>query len=77
MRIDSAASERGPHSSDVPYPADRGCPIRSRRRGPYACDVLVVITHPDHPDMRSLLWFWPGLATPLHFLVTLSAHEAT
>ena len=45
--------------------------------GTYACHVLVVITHPEFPDTHSVLWFWPGLSAPLHFLVTLTVGEAT
>ncbi len=51
--------------------------MRTARRGAYARDVLVVIAHPDRPDTHSVLWIWPGLAAPLHFLVTLTAGEAT
>ena len=50
--------------------------MRTTRRATYACAVLVIVTYPDFPDTRSLLWFWPGLAAPLHFLVTLTAGEA-
>ena len=50
--------------------------MRIGRRGTYARSVLVVVTYPDFPDTRSVLWFWPGLAAPLHFLVTLTAGEA-
>ncbi len=49
--------------------------MRRTRRGIYARGVLVVVTYPDFPDTRSVLWFWPGLATPIHFLVTLTAGE--
>ncbi len=50
--------------------------MRTRRRGTYARVVLVVVSYPDFPDTRSVLWFWAGLAAPLHFLVTLTADEA-
>ncbi len=46
-------------------------------RDAYAPAVLVVVTYPDFPDSRSILWFGPGLAAPLHFLVTLTVGEAT
>ena len=49
--------------------------MRATRRATYAARVLVVVTYPDFPDMRSVLWFWPGLAAPIHFLVTLTAGE--
>ena len=51
--------------------------MRTARRGIYARCVLVVVTYPDFPDTRSVLWFWPGLATPIHFLVTLTTGEAS
>ena len=51
--------------------------MRGDGRGAYARVVFVVVTHPDFPDTRSVLWFWPGLAAPLHFLITLTADEAT
>ena len=51
--------------------------MRGACRDTYARVVLVVVTYPDHPDTRSVLWFWPGFAAPLHFLVTLTADEAT
>ena len=50
--------------------------MRAARRTIYAWRVLVVVSYPEFPDTRSLLWFWPGLAAPLHFLVTLTADEA-
>jgi hypothetical protein len=38
--------------------------------------VLILITHPEYPDMRSILWFSPGCAAPMLFLVTLTSGEA-
>jgi hypothetical protein len=50
--------------------------MRTTRCAAYARGVFVVIAYPDLPDMRSVLWFWPGLAAPIHFLVTMTAGEA-
>ena len=50
--------------------------MRAHGRRAYARAVLVVVSHPDHPGLRSLLLFWPGLKAPIHFLVTLPAGEA-
>jgi hypothetical protein len=38
--------------------------------------VIVVVCHPEFPDMRSILWFRPGLQAPMLFLVTLSSGES-
>ena len=51
--------------------------MRATRRATYAPCVLVVVTYPDFPDTGSVLWFWSGLAAPIHFLVTLTAGEAS
>jgi hypothetical protein len=51
--------------------------MRAVRGAAYARSVLVVLTYPDLPGTRSILWFWPGLAAPIHFLVTLTADEAS
>ena len=51
--------------------------MRTAPGATYARGVLVVVTYPDLPDTRSVLWFWPGLAAPIHFLVMLTADEAS
>jgi hypothetical protein len=38
--------------------------------------VLILVTHPEYPDMRSILWYSPGCALPMLFLVTLTSGEA-
>ena len=70
--------------SDAPYRERRVRPTRAsalrRSRAGVAPNtlrhVIVVVTHPEFPDMRSILWFWPGLAAPMLFLITLSSDGA-